>query len=301
MIITKKNNCVNFVNLPDSLQTLIPFNKKGNKINIKKENKGKFTKYCNGNVTEECISRGKKSKDPKVRKRATFASNARKWKRYDGGGELKSAFDDKRNQILKRSEIRQTAGNYEDAIDLNVGGTQSSIVNGIDYINNALGIDLPTGQSNCTLTATQWVNPNIPIGRAQTIIDNGTKYGYVEIPEEHVLPGDLVIATNPNNNHHHTMLVTSFADEPYKHTFLGKEYQIPQGHPIVRYSNGSTNVSGYRNNIGLLEYVDNSHGKTDIKYYRHYDPWMSETLLPEITVTPNGSIYQNSNVIRINK
>lgn len=54
--------------------------KKGNKIKIKKENVGSFTKYCEGNVTEECIRRGKNSSDPKIRKKATFVDNARHWK-----------------------------------------------------------------------------------------------------------------------------------------------------------------------------------------------------------------------------
>ena len=59
--------------------------KKGNKIYIKKENRGKFTDYCGGKVTSECIQRGKNSSDPKIRKRATFAANARKWKHQSGG------------------------------------------------------------------------------------------------------------------------------------------------------------------------------------------------------------------------
>jgi hypothetical protein len=36
-------------------------------------------------VTSECIARGKNSSDPAVRKRATFAANARKWKHKEGG------------------------------------------------------------------------------------------------------------------------------------------------------------------------------------------------------------------------
>ena len=52
--------------------------KKGG-IYIKKKNRGKFTDYCGGKVTEECIRKGKNSSDPKIRKRATFAANARKW------------------------------------------------------------------------------------------------------------------------------------------------------------------------------------------------------------------------------
>lgn len=59
--------------------------KSGSKIKIKKENRGKFTEYCGGNVISECIQRGKNSSDPKIRKRATFAANARKWKHKNGG------------------------------------------------------------------------------------------------------------------------------------------------------------------------------------------------------------------------
>lgn len=59
--------------------------RKGNKIHIKKKNRGKFTDYCGGKVTQECIQRGKNSSDPKIRRRATFAANARKWKHKNGG------------------------------------------------------------------------------------------------------------------------------------------------------------------------------------------------------------------------
>lgn len=57
----------------------------GGGIHIKKANRGKFTEYCGGKVTSECIARGKRSSSPTVRKRATFAANARKWKHAFGG------------------------------------------------------------------------------------------------------------------------------------------------------------------------------------------------------------------------
>ena len=60
-----------------SLNDILMYKKGG--IYIKKKNRGKFTDYCGGKVTEECIRRGKNSSDPKIRKRATFAANARKW------------------------------------------------------------------------------------------------------------------------------------------------------------------------------------------------------------------------------
>lgn len=71
----------------------INYYKLGSGIHIKKANKGKFTDYCGGKVTSECIARGKRSSSAAVRKRATFAANARKWKHEDGGI-LKAAWGD---------------------------------------------------------------------------------------------------------------------------------------------------------------------------------------------------------------
>lgn len=58
----------------------------GGDIHIKKKNRGKFTEYCGGKVTSECIQRGLHSSNPTTRKRANFARNARKWHAF--GGEL---------------------------------------------------------------------------------------------------------------------------------------------------------------------------------------------------------------------
>ena len=54
-------------------------------IKIKKKNRGKFTDYCGGNVTQECINRAKKSGNKTLIKRATFAENARHFKHKFGG------------------------------------------------------------------------------------------------------------------------------------------------------------------------------------------------------------------------
>lgn len=57
--------------------------KKGAKIYIKPENKGKFTatKKATGKSTEELTH----SKNPLTKKRAIFAQNAKKWKHQEGG------------------------------------------------------------------------------------------------------------------------------------------------------------------------------------------------------------------------
>lgn len=75
--------------LPNSFQALPEMNtynafKDGGGIHIKKKNRGKFTEYCGGKVTEACIRRGKNSSNPTTRKRATFAQNARNWNAFGG-------------------------------------------------------------------------------------------------------------------------------------------------------------------------------------------------------------------------
>ena len=68
------------IDYPNMIDNELEIFKSGGKIHIKKKNRGKFTEYCGGKVTSECIARGKRSPNPTIRKRATFAANARKWK-----------------------------------------------------------------------------------------------------------------------------------------------------------------------------------------------------------------------------
>lgn len=91
---------------------LISLDKKGNKIHIKKANRGKFTDYCGGKVTSECIARGKRSSDPKIRKRATFAANARKWKHEDGGTINGVKFINKTHGTPSVLDTSQNMANY---------------------------------------------------------------------------------------------------------------------------------------------------------------------------------------------
>lgn len=81
---TYNNTLIKLINmLTDSFENdkdNILYNKNGNKIHIKKKNRGKFTDYCGGNVTQNCINRAKKSGNKTLIKRAVFAENARKWK-----------------------------------------------------------------------------------------------------------------------------------------------------------------------------------------------------------------------------
>lgn len=71
----------------DKIEFLVQKLKNGSGIHIKKKNRGKFTDYCGGKVTESCIQKGLHSSNPTTRKRANFARNARRWsKKHQFGG-----------------------------------------------------------------------------------------------------------------------------------------------------------------------------------------------------------------------
>lgn len=107
--------------MPNSFETpeLAVF-AKGGKIHIKKANKGKFTDYCGGKVTSECIARGKRSKSAAVRKRATFAANARKWHHAFGG----YLYDEGGNLYTSVPNIGQHGGDFSNGVTIiGNGGT----------------------------------------------------------------------------------------------------------------------------------------------------------------------------------
>lgn len=101
----------------------IKLSKNGSTIKIKKSNKGKFTEYCEGKVTDECISRAKKSKSLKIRKRAIFADNARTWKHQFGGTiEVKGNAETYNKIAGIGSTVLSTVGNA-----ITAGKTQSAM------------------------------------------------------------------------------------------------------------------------------------------------------------------------------
>lgn len=75
--IVELNNLTNNLGLDNISTGYLDMMKKGSKIYIKPENRGKFnaTKKRTGKTTEELTH----SKNPVTRKRAIFAQNAAKW------------------------------------------------------------------------------------------------------------------------------------------------------------------------------------------------------------------------------
>ena len=178
--------------------------------------------------------------------------------RYDEGGPLNNW---EQGALDRAAEVYS---NYEQAKDNKIPLWRIPLQKKLKQLG------LPSGLSNCTLTATQWVDPTNPIMSAATIFNN-PKTGYVEIDNKDAIPGNLLITKNPETGSYHTMMIEGFTDS---------------GEPILRYSNGDHTADALRTNISLSEYHsrDNSQGgnHTEDHYFKYNYP--NEVFLPEITV-----------------
>lgn len=178
--------------------------------------------------------------------------------RYDQGGEL----DSWEQEALSRAN--RVYSNYEQAVDNKIPLWR------IPLQKQLKNLGLPSGLSNCTLSATQWVDPNNPIMSAATIF-NSPSSGYTKINGKDAVPGNLLITKNPETGGYHTMMIEGFTDS---------------GEPILRYSNGDHTQDALRTNITLSEYHrrDNNQGgnHTEDHYFRYNYP--NEVFLPEVTV-----------------
>lgn len=76
------------------------------------------------------------------------------------------------------------------------------------------------------LTASQWVDPHNALARSASLWYSPEKYGYTQISQDTAIPGNLVIAKNPNNEVYHTMMINGFADKDYQFNFDGKLYPV---------------------------------------------------------------------------
>lgn len=180
--------------------------------------------------------------------------------KYNEGGEV----NDPRQNVLKRAN--RVATNYSDAVDFTLDPFNYAVRKIAKTLTGRGGI------SNCTLSATGWIDPNNQYMSAKNIFDNPSSR-YTEIDKTYALPGDLLIAKNPKEGSYHTMLIEGFNGDD----------------PVLRYSRGGHNTE--KNLVtgrSLEEYhrLDNEQGgnHTEDHYFRYNFP--NEYWLPEIIVTP---------------
>ena len=131
----------------------IPMGKSG--IHIKKENRGSFTEYCGGKVTDECIRKAKNSPSSKIRKQAVFAENARGWaKKHQEGGTI---LDHTPGIDTSKPDISKMF------VSLDVDAPKFAINNpslftGVQDISTEIELPVPTTRA----TTTEPTNPSIP-------------------------------------------------------------------------------------------------------------------------------------------
>lgn len=185
-----------------------------------------------------------------------------------GGNLFLLGGSDTEGSIIRQPRNR-VYNNYEDAVDNNMGPIMTRIRKGLRYIKDNINDSIPAGISNCTLTATQWIDPTNPIMSAKTIVSNPASVGYSKISTDQAVPGDLLIAKVPGKDSYHTMYVSGFDKE---------------GKPLLDYSRGGIGIEeNLKTNIPLEWYTANSDGHTQNLYYRNNK--FAKSVLPEVIVT----------------
>lgn len=149
---------------------------------------------------------------------------------------------------------------------------KEDLVNAARYIKDYFIENFPTRASNCTLSATQWVNPANPVNRAPSIVNDPAKYNYIKIDSVDAVPGDLLIAKVPNKDSYHTMMITGFAKRDKDYNFRGKKYKAKDGEPLLTYSRGGNSLGNMQFNVPLSVYTENSDGHTENTFFRYNKP-----------------------------
>ena len=278
-------------------------------IHIKPENRGKFTALKER--TGHSATWFKEHGTPAQKKMAIFALNSRHWKHGLGGNLFDGTSEDTQQMQVAKPDATYVAGplvapslpkkhydwedaatnrayqvfsNYDEAKDETMPWAITKMRNVARWVKDNIYDGFPSGVSNCTLTTTQWVDPNNPIARAKSIHKNPERYNYTKVDSTEIVPGNVLITRNPNNNSYHTMLVTGFAGQDSTAIFDGIAYPVKKGEPLLTYSRGGHDNSFIRRNIPLSAYTPNSDGKTENLFYRYNYP--REVFLPEVIIKP---------------
>lgn len=167
------------------------------------------------------------------------------------------------------SRATRVYNNYSDAKDFKMSPSDESTHNFFRILKDNFWEQIPAKVSNCTLTATQWIDPNNPVKSAKSIVDNPSRYYYRRIPSKDASIGNLVIAKVPNKDVFHTMVISGFADNDDDFIFKGKSYSVKKGEPLVTYSSGGHDNRFLRKDIPLSVYTANSDGKTENLFYKY--------------------------------
>jgi len=147
----KKSGQSKYLNQLSGALSKVGYSKEGGKIHIKEENKGKFTEYKKrtGKTTEEALH----SKDPKVRKMANFAKNAKKFKHQEGGQLLNGYITKSKEQLQKEAYLKQYGSDpkvidpMDELLSVPQKGTTWAVTGKYQAPSDAIGIQNPYGKA----------------------------------------------------------------------------------------------------------------------------------------------------------
>lgn len=224
---------------------MLEFLKKGSGIHIKEENKGKFTSYCGGKVTNECIQKGKNSSNPAIRKRATFAANARKWKHEDGGTVYNGI---KKHQEGAKLTFGQKLGNFANS-DLG----KSVISNGLNFLQDKLFNKSASSNQEIAQAAQEKEQPTIDPAQVAQMIEM-TRNQYADPENPNANGGDIFNSYIKNQI---TAPILARQQEEHKKRLAAIDQQTNQAK--------SSAVGTFFNTLaqGGIEYLQNKYGTTE--------------------------------------
>lgn len=120
----------------------------------------------------------------------------------------------------------------------------------------------------CLNTVTSFYNPKSTGSINREFVANPKRYGFKEISQKEVLPGDIIMLSDKNNRPNHAVMFDSVA---------AKDSVSPQGEPIeegdtlVNYSNGSlVQGKGYRKQNPLSMFLEPNAGGDFTGVHRYF-------------------------------
>lgn len=127
------------------------------------------------------------------------------------------------------------------------------------------GIDPHT----CINTVTGFYNPDCTVASNSRFVATPEEFGYKEIPQKDIVPGDIIILSNSNNHPTHAVMFDSVAEGSGVHN----GYKYEQGDTLVNYSNGRRDADAYRKQGPLKRFDDPEYSGGDFsgphRYFRY--------------------------------
>lgn len=121
----------------------------------------------------------------------------------------------------------------------------------------------------CINTVTGFYNPNSTVASNPKFVATPEEFGYKEIQQKDIVPGDIIMLSNKDNHPTHAVMFDSVAEGMGIHN----GYNYEKGDTLVNYSNGGRNADDYRKQGPLKRFDDPKYSGGDFsgshRYFRY--------------------------------